>query len=430
MFGADDYLLPLCHHQPINAMNRLIFLLIATLALFASCELSNKDGQAAGLAVGTWRGVLKPQNVEVPFLFSVGLVGDAYHIQLMNAEERIPLDDITISGDSVHIPMYIFDATIHAKIAGKTMQGLYVKNHVNGYEIPFEAQFGTARRFEQPHTSSAGPFTGKWEVDFIKKDSTISKAIGVFEPYGSGMKGTFLTTTGDYRYLEGVVHNNEMTLSCFDGSHTFLFRAAMQEDGSVRGDFWSGRTFHQPWRAVKNDGFELPDPYALTYIKEGYEQFDLAFPNTDGRLVRLADQQYKNKVVVVQILGTWCPNCMDETKFYVDWISKNPNKDVEFIGLAFESKADPDYAFGRIDKMKGKLGVPYAVLLAGDTESESREKALPMLNKLMSFPTSIILDRQHKVRKIHTGFAGPGTGAYYERFVEDFDLMIEKLLEE
>jgi hypothetical protein len=121
---------------------------------------------------------------------------------------------------------------------------------------------------------------------------------------------------------------------------------------------------------------------------------------------------------------------MDETKFYVDWLKKNPDKGVEFIGLAFERKPEAEYAFARIEKMKEKLGVPYEVLLAGTTSPESRTKALPMLNKIMSFPTSIILDRQHKVRKIHTGFSGPGTGEYYEKFVEDFNLLMDKLTAE
>ena len=174
----------------------------------------------------------------------------------------------------------------------------------------------------------------------------------------------------------------------------------------------------------------MPDPYTLTYMKEGYDQFEIKFPNSSGDLVELADDTYQNKVVVIQILGTWCPNCMDETRFYVDWIKRNPGKEVAFIGLAFERKPDAEYAFSRVDRMKTKLEVPYEVLLAGTTSQESRSEALPMLNKIMSFPTSIILDKEHKVRKIHTGFSGPGTGAYYEQFVEEFNLLMEKLLEE
>ena len=80
--------------------------------------------------------------------------------------------------------------------------------------------------------------------------------------------------------------------------------------------------------------------------------------------------------------------------------------------------------------MKEKLGVNYEVLIAGTTSQESKDAALPMLNKIMSFPTSIILDRQHKVRKIHTGFSGPGTGEYYENYVEEFNLLMDKLLSE
>jgi peroxiredoxin len=168
----------------------------------------------------------------------------------------------------------------------------------------------------------------------------------------------------------------------------------------------------------------------MTFMKEGYNDFELKFSNTSGDLVQLSDARYNDKIVIVQILGTWCPNCMDETTFYVDWLKNNKSRGVEIIGLAFESKADPAYANARINKMKQKMGIEYEVLFAGTTSEESRAKALPMLNKIMSFPTSIILDKNHKVREIHPGFSGPGTGEYYEKFVEEFDLMMDKLIEE
>jgi thiol-disulfide isomerase/thioredoxin len=410
-------------------MNRIVIIGLTLLGLFFSCDSKKSSHSKEALSVGDWRGVLKPHEIEIPFIMKVEQSGEDYRINLINAEESIPLDDIVIIGDSIHIPMYIFDGTIHALISEDRMEGVYVKDYLDDYQIPFEATFGDISRFPSAEQLDAEPFIGKWEVDFINEDGT-DKAIGVFEKYGQGMKGTFLTATGDYRFLEGVVADGKMKLSCFDGTHAYLFEASLNSEGGLDGEFWSGRTWHQRWKAVKNEDFELPDPYALTFMKNGYDQFEIKFPNTSGDLVELADKQYQNKVVVIQILGTWCPNCMDETKFYVEWLKKNPDKGVEFIGLAFERKPDAEYAFARIEKMKEKLGVPYEVLFAGTTSPESRTQALPMLNKIMSFPTSIILDRQHKVRKIHTGFSGPGTGAYYERYVEDFNLLMDKLAAE
>jgi thiol-disulfide isomerase/thioredoxin len=410
-------------------MDRIIIIGLVILSLFSSCNSGKQGDPEVVLPFGEWRGVLKPQDIEIPFIMKVEQSGEDYRINLINAEESIPLDDITITGDSIHIPMYIFDATIHARITENKMEGVYVKDYLDDYQIPFEAEYGSAARFAGGQPSDVKPFVGKWEVDFINEDG-IDKAIGVFQEYDDGMKGTFATPTGDYRFLEGAVAEGKMKLSCFDGTNAYLFEASLNSEGGLEGNFWSGKTWHQSWSAIKNENFELPDPYALTFMKKGYEQFEIKFPNTSGDLVELADEQYENKVVVIQILGTWCPNCMDETKFYVDWLKKHPDNGVEFIGLAFERKPEADYAYARIEKMKEKLGVPYEVLLAGTTSPESRTKALPMLNKIMSFPTSIILDRQHKVRKIHTGFSGPGTGEYYEKFVEDFNLLMDKLTAE
>ena len=379
---------------------------------------------------GVWRGILKPQNVELPFNFIVNRNENDVSFELMNASERIPLEEVIFKDDSVHIPMYIFDATIHAKVInGSELRGVWIKNYANDYMVPFEAVYGTKERFilqAEPETVS---FDGKWEVDFIEGDGA-GKAIGLFNQHGNKVTGTFLTPTGDYRFLEGIASGNQMKLSCFDGTHAYLFEAEMLENGTLSGEFWSGKSWYQSWKAKRNEDFELPDPYSMTYMKEGFDTFEFSFPNTNGEFIGLKNERYKEKVVVVQILGSWCPNCMDETRFYVDWYEKNKQRGVEIIGLSFERKEDFTYASSRISNMKKKLNVNYEILVAGTTGKESRARALPMLNEVMSFPTSIFLDRQHKVRKIHTGFSGPGTGVYYEQFVEEFNLFMDKLITE
>lgn len=397
--------------------------------IFSCGSKDNHQGQLAYLTPGEWRGVLKASTVEIPFLFEVEHSGENLKIILKNAEDRIPLDDIVLTKDSIHVRMFIYDATIHTRVSEGRLHGVYVKDFLDDFVMPFEATYGDTPRFESKDASGIHRFSGKWEVDFLT-DNGATKAIGMFDQFGDHIKGTFLTATGDYRFLEGAVDGDSLMLSCFDGTYIYLFKAALNEQGNLEGDFWSGKSWHQKWVATRNDNFELPDPYSFTFMNEGYEKFEIKFPNSSGDLVELTDDKYKGKAVVVQIMGTWCPNCMDETKFYVDWIKKNPNSGVEFIGLAFERKPEAAYAFERILKMKEKLEVPYEVLLAGTTSQESRTQALPMLNKIFSFPTSIILDRQHKVRKIHTGFSGPGTGAYYEKYVDDFNLLMDKLTNE
>ena len=121
---------------------------------------------------------------------------------------------------------------------------------------------------------------------------------------------------------------------------------------------------------------------------------------------------------------------MDETKFYADWYEKNKDRGVEIIGLAYENKDDFEYAKARVDKMRKTYNVGYDYLIAGTSNKGDASKTLPMLNHIMSFPTSIIIDKKGKVRNIHTGFSGPATGDYYLHYVEEFNQLMDKLLNE
>ena len=121
---------------------------------------------------------------------------------------------------------------------------------------------------------------------------------------------------------------------------------------------------------------------------------------------------------------------MDETKFYQQWYQKNSHRNVEIIGLAYEAKDDFNYAKQRVEKMKKKLGITYDFLIAGTLDKKEAAKTLPMLNHIMSYPTSIFIDKKGEIRKIHTGFSGPATGKYYDDYVDEFTFFMEMLLQE
>ncbi len=397
-------------------------LLLGTIA----CQTS--DPKTATLAPGVWRATLEMQEQTLPFTFEIS-TGDstAYQAYLRNGEERILLDEVSVTGDSVKIPMLFFDTEITAKIEGEKLKGTWTKNYVEDYALPFAATHGEDYRFIRTASEKPADVTGKWAVNF-EDDSLLS--VGVFEQDGDHLTGSFLTTTGDYRFLEGNVEGRQMMLSAFDGEHAFLFKATLQNDSTLQGDYWSGKSYHTTWTARRDANAQLPDANELTYLKEGYDEIDFTFPNLKGEMVSLSDEKYQGKVVIVQIFGTWCPNCMDETKFYTDWYRKHRDEPVEIIGLAYERKDDFAYASSRVQKMIDKLGVPYDFLIAGTSDKEAAARTLPMLNHVMSFPTSIFIDKNGKVRNIHTGFSGPGTGVYYEQFAEEFNVLMEKLLAE
>jgi len=404
-----------------------------TLTLFMGLLITScTKPQLKSLKTGMWRGIIDIQGNPLPFNFEVSKINGEYSAELIDGAERISLDEVTVKEDSVFINMHIFDITIRAKINDDGLRGVYVKNYAEDYRLPFKAQFGKEDRFDKP--SSNGKFDGRWETYFIKDDGSKIPAEGIFKTKGNLLTGTFLTKTGDYRFLEGYTVGNNMALYAFDGNHAFVFKATLQDDGSLKGDFFSGKTGHKPFVATNNPTFELPNALELTYLKKGYDKISFSFPALDGKPVTLEDPKYKGKVVVLQIFGTWCPNCMDETRFYKEWYDKNKDRGVEIIGLAYENpvkgKFDFNYAKSRVEKMKKKFNVGYDYVLAGISDSKEASKSLPMLNKVMSFPTSIIIDRKGKVRRIHTGFSGPATGKYYEEFVEDFNGFMNILLNE
>lgn len=402
-------------------MKKLVFLLF--LGLFWSCTKPSVELN------GLWRAEVPTVIGDVPFHLKFETAADGIHVFAINGKEKLELDQIAYRNDSLVISMEVFDAEIVAKQSGDELRGTYSKKlgNLDTRSGPFYAKKGVEQRFDGE--LGKAQVSGKWATTFFEEDDSY-QAIGLFEQNGSDVYGTFLTTTGDYRYLAGNVIGDSLKLSCFDGTHIFLFKAKIEGDSLIGGRFSSSLLYQETWLAVKDESAELPDAESLTYLKEGYDTIAFEFQNEEGQLVSLSDEKYQGKVVLVQILGSWCPNCMDESKFYVKWLNEHPDAPVEVIGLAFEKKTDPEFAFPKIKRMKERFGMNYEVLLAGLSSGKEAGKALPMLNHVMSFPTTIYVDKLGKVRKIHTGFSGPGTGEYYEKFSEDFDRFMEKLISE
>ena len=160
--------------------------------------------------------------------------------------------------------------------------------------------------------------------------------------------------------------------------------------------------------------------------------FDFSFPDIDGTLVSFKDERFKDKVVIVQIMGTWCPNCLEETHYYTEYLKENPSTEVEFISLAFEYAPTKERAIAGIQRLKKAVGVPYPILLAqyGTANKQNANEKLPMLNHVLSYPTTVFIDKKGEVRKIHTGFNGKATGKKFEAFKTEFTTFVEELKKE
>jgi thiol-disulfide isomerase/thioredoxin len=408
------------------------FLLSVLVSSFVSCSKKKQSD----LKQGAWRGVMlidkDNSSVELPFNFTYAKSTDGkLKIIITNAGEKISTDEISFAGDSVIIKMPVFKDEIRAKIVSSdSISGVYMHfGSKSKYGIPFYAAFGKTERFYGANKTPALDITGRWEATFQPGDSEEYKAVGEFYQKGNNLTGTFLTASGDYRFLEGAVSGNDVMLSCLDGAHSLLFTANISPDGKLQnGILVGGPTWKEKWIAFKNEKAELPDPDKQSAIKEGTEKIDFSFPDLKNNKVSLSDDKFKDKAVVIQLMGSWCPNCMDETRLFTELYPIYQPKGLEIIGLCFESK-DYEESKQRIQRFSNQLNAKYEFLYAGEVGNKPLMQALPFMKEFKGYPTTIYLDKNHKVVKVFTGFSGPGTGMHYDKQKNDIVQMFDKLIE-
>jgi thiol-disulfide isomerase/thioredoxin len=404
----------------------IIICLIICSGIFFSCSKKDK----LTLKEGSWVGVLEMDKTDksqlLPFNFTFG----KNEAVISNAGEKIIIKEISFSGDSVFMKLPVFRDEIHAKIfSGDSIAGEY--RHFGSkskYTFPFYAKSGKTERFENSKITPAADISGRWETIVQPGDSDRYTIIGEFKQNGNELTGTFLTPSGDYRFLQGAVSGDKVMLSCLDGAHSLLFKAEISKEGTLeKGILIGGPTWQEKWRAVKNEKIELPDAEKQSTIKDGTGVIEFSFSDLNGKKVNLSDEKYKDKAVIVQLMGSWCPNCMDETRFFTEIYDNYKPKGLEIIGLCFESN-NFEESKTRIQRFVSQLGAKYDFLYAGEVGNKSLLTALPFMKEFKGYPTTLYLDRKHNVLKVYTGFSGPGTGKHYEKQKADIINYIEKII--
>lgn len=417
-------------------MKKILYFLFLSVLISCSGDLTNREinkSKNIDLVEGSWHVNFQLSATNyVPINFTLTKRDTLYRVEFSNADEKILANSVSIVNDKIIIQDPVFNSWFEGNIINSTtIKGNWYKEGKE-YYIPFIANHGNSARFVKPDNAKK-PVTnisGKWEVDFSKNNpENHYQSIGQFQQDDDYLTGTFMTETGDYRFLEGNVYGDSVYLSCFDGSHLFLFKALIKND-SLIGTFWSGTHWEEPWVAIRNETFELTNPDSLTFLKDGFTELAFTFPNINRDNVSLTDKKYKGKVVIVNIMGPWCPNCKDETAYLTQLYNKNHDKGLEIIALSYDKTDDFEIAKQNIIKIKTFFNADYDFLIAGKADKITSAKLLPMLNHIMSYPTTIFIDKKGKIRKIRTGFYGPGTGSYYLRYTQQTNDLIAKLLAE
>lgn len=408
----------------LNQKRTMKFTLFTILLVFSSTSIS--FGQSK-LKLGSWIGELELNKEDkLPFNILVSKKKGNYSFSVLNDKELILLDAPVYKNDSVYVRFPYFDSElIFAVSSRKSLNGYWVNyNKGKDYKIPFSAH--SVCKIKKDKTRKADIIEGKWEVTFEPGTASAYPAVGIFEHNKNGTAGTFLTETGDYRFLQGRTINDSIILSCFDGSHAFLFKASLKND-TLHGSFFSGTHWQSKWVGHRNDSVELKNPDELTYIVDK-QVVEFELPDLNGETFSYPNDTLNNKVVIIQIMGTWCPNCLDETFFYKDLYKMYHDQGLEIISIGYEMGDGFDDYAAKISHLKNKMNLDFTFLVGGHANKALASEQFDMLNKVISFPTSIYIGRDGMVKRIHTGFNGPGTGEYYKEYVENTHSLIESLL--
>jgi thiol-disulfide isomerase/thioredoxin len=412
-------------------MLRYIFSGVMVLLAVSGC-VSNP-----GFRDGQWRAYLERKDGNnVVFNFEVKDSAGRKILFIRNAGERIQVDSISIVGDSVLIRFPFFESQLRGALTAEgNLEGVWIIHLADSFRaMPFKAFYGEGSRFTGHHTAElSADVDGRWAAVFRSSNGkdTVFR-VGEFRQKGTDVTGTFLDAGGDLRYLEGIMDGDTLKLSTWDGStHAYYFTALRRGDSLVDGKYYAGPVNYSTWSAVKDSAAHLTDQFAITKWKKD-APFGFSFKDLDGHAVSFSDDRFRGKVVLVQIMGSWCPNCLDETRFLSKFYDEYRSKGVEIVSLAYERSTDFARSVKAVRLFQQGFDVKYPMLITGVTVTDPQKaaKTLPQLDEIANFPTTIFVNKKGQIEKVHTGFSGPGTGEHYEEQKKEIYDEVNHLLAE
>lgn len=411
-------------------MKKQVLLFISLLSFLSTAA------QFVDNSYNSWKVMLERKDGKfVPFILKRKMDKGRTVLYIINANEKILITTVKIAGDSMFFSMPAFESSFRVKFQPNgDLVGTYIKGTSGNTQYwPLHAYAKMKHRFAELEGDAKNNISGKWDVSITRANGTIRKALAMFEQKGNKLTGSFLTPAADYRYLEGIVKGDSVFLSGFDGDNIHLFEAQIINKNKISGGvFYNGYISKETWTAEKNNAVALPEISDPTRLRESFKKLDFAFRDLKGNLVSINDEKYKNKVVVIQLMGSWCANCLDETRFLSNYYNSDRPKDVEIIALAYELTTDRDRSIKSVAKFQKLFDVKYPMLITGVTAGDDKktEKTLPQLTTIKSFPTTIFLNKNGNVSEIHTEFYGPGSGEYYIESKNKFYETVKRLLKE
>ncbi len=373
--------------------------------------------------LGRWDAIVVVNGIDVPFRFDIAAAKKGVSGSFVNADQKITSTSGTFDNDVMTLRFAQYASTLHATYRDGRLEGTYDRGSRGAY--PFKAQRFTTAAMP---TANAPSIDGEWTIG-ANSNKGESAWRFIVRQNGVEVSGAILRVDGDTGALTGAYRDGKFVLSHFSGARPLLLEVTLTADGSLE-LLQNGKTKLVAVRAdsAKAKDIGTPtDPSLHTRVKDPTERFQFSFNDLDGRLVSNTDARFQGKVVIVNITGSWCPNCHDEAPFLADLHRKYQKRGLEVVALSFEEEeqlANPT----RLRAFLEQYGIEYTVLLAG-VPDQLAEK-VPQADNLNAFPTTFFVGRDGRVRGVHAGFPSSGSGSYYTQAERDIIAEIERLLAE
>ena len=428
------------------------FVKIAGLAVIAA-------GSAAALAAneldGRWDAQLVRGDNVIPFRLDLSGSGPTLKGTLYDGFR--PYEDTTSASFkdgqlTLNIEHYL--TTISAKLDGDRLVGAVVaQNRENRADYSFIA----TRHVDAPAVAVNAPsIAGSWEIPLEAPSSKGEKAFRlIVDQKGAEVAASILRVDGDTGAYSGTYQDGKWVLSHFDGSRPGVIVVTPAKDGTLQ----IQQRVDRPQQTAENKssgekayGESAPDgryasaliayrtevarakglPEPANYLthttaRDPNEKFTFHFKDANGKPVSSDDPQFKGKVILAIVTGTWCPNCHDEAQYLVQLDKKYRDKGLAIVALDFEEAEQQD-SLTRVHAFVKQYGVKYPSLIAG-APAEMWEK-VPQLVNLNTWPATVFVGRDGTVRAVHAGFASPASGEFHVQLKKEFTGRIEQLLAE
>ena len=393
----------------MKIISAVIFAFI--IALFSGCNTVKSEKEII-VNTGTWLGELHlNDSTLLPFIYNVDF-NDGRIVTIMNGSEKVVLETELENPDSLILNFPVYQTRLCIQNGEEVWLGYFEKlDSKEEYRIPFVGSFGFNDRLPNNEPACCA-LPERWKATFTEGEKQ-SNAIGEFKLEGNNLSGSFLTEYGDYRFLEGKLNGNQLNLYGFDGGYIQVFKGHLQND-SLYGQYFSGLTGYKTWFATPDETFELSDPDNISELNPEFDSICFSYPGIDGKSVDYAPTANYGKVTILQITGSWCPNCKDQGRYLQQLKNEFKDQGLQVLGIAFERMGTLEASIEAAKKSKEDLGTDYRVGIAKYNRDQVAEEEFPFLTKIKSYPTLIFIDKKGSVRKIHTGFSGPGTTKYNE----------------